>query len=138
MLAVAGLDKRFGWSPQLALWISLAAFAVAILGFAFSTWALMENRYFSSVVRIQTDHDHTVCNSGPYQYVRHPGYAGGLIWYLMTPLILGSQWAYIPTIFVAALTVLRTSLEDKTLHAELPGYEEYAGQTRYRLIPGIW
>ena len=138
MLLVAGLDKRFGWSPQFALWVSLAAFGIAILGFAFSTWALMENRYFSSVVRIQTERAHTVCNSGPYQYVRHPGYVGGLIWYLMTPLILGSQWAYIPTIFVATLTVLRTSLEDKTLHAELPGYEEYAGQTRYRLIPGIW
>jgi len=138
MLVVAGLDKRFGWSPYLPIWVLLTALGVAILGFTFSTWALMENRYFSSVVRIQTDRGHTVCNSGPYQYVRHPGYAGGLIWYLMTPLILGSLWAYVPTICVVALTVLRTSLEDKTLRAELPGYNEYVGQTRYRLVPGIW
>jgi len=138
MLVVAGLDKRFGWSPFIPLWISLAAFGVAILGFTFSTWALMENRYFSSVVRIQTDRGHTVCSSGPYQYVRHPGYAGGLIWYLMTPLILGSLWAYIPTVFVFALTVLRTSLEDKTLKAELPGYKAYTQRTRFRLVPGIW
>jgi protein-S-isoprenylcysteine O-methyltransferase Ste14 len=138
MLVVAGLDKRFEWLGLLPLWVSLAALVVAVLGFAFSTWALVENRYFSSTVRIQTERGHTVCDSGPYKYIRHPGYAGGLIWYLMTPLILASLWAYIPTIFVVALTVLRTSLEDKTLRAELPGYEEYTHQTRYRLIPGIW
>lgn len=138
VLLVAGLDKRFGWTPELHPWIALVALAFAILGFLFSTWALMENRYFSTVVRIQTERGHTVCKTGPYKYVRHPGYAGGLIWYLITPLILGTIWAYIPTIFVMALTILRTSLEDQTLRAELPGYEEYVRQTRYRLSPGIW
>ena len=138
MLVVAGLDQRFGWSRPMALWISLVALAVAVLGFAFSTWAMIENRFFSSVVRIQTERGHTVCSSGPYQYVRHPGYTGGLTWYLMTPLILGSLWAYIPTLFVVVLTVLRTYLEDITLQAELPGYQAYTRQTRYRLVPGIW
>jgi len=138
MLVVAGLDERFGWSAPLGLWVVLSALAVAILGYAFSTWAILENRYFSSVVRIQTERGHTVCSSGPYRYIRHPGYAGGLIWYLMTPLILGSLWAYIPTLLVVALTVLRTYLEDTTLQAELPGYQEYTHKTRYRLLPGIW
>ena len=138
MLLVAGLDKRFGWSAPLNLQISMIALAVAILGYAFSTWAILENRYFSSVVRIQTERGHTVCSSGPYRYVRHPGYAGSLIWYLMTPLILGSLWAYIPTLFVVVLTVLRTHLEDITLQAELAGYQEYTRRTRYRLVPGIW
>jgi protein-S-isoprenylcysteine O-methyltransferase Ste14 len=138
VLVIAGLDKRFGWSPSIPLWISLVALLVALLGYIFSIWALVENRYFSSVVRIQTERGHTVCNTGPYKFMRHPGYAGGLVWYLMTPLVLGSLWAYIPTAFVVALTVLRTSLEDQTLQAELPGYAEYTQQTRYRLVPGIW
>jgi protein-S-isoprenylcysteine O-methyltransferase Ste14 len=138
ILVVAGLDKRFAWTQPFPLWISLAALVIALSGFGFSAWALIENRYFSSIVRIQTERGHTVCSSGPYRFIRHPGYAGGLIWYLMTPLILGSLWAYIPTVFVVALTVLRTSLEDKTLLSELPGYPAYANQTRYRLIPGIW
>jgi protein-S-isoprenylcysteine O-methyltransferase Ste14 len=138
ILVVAGLDKRFDWTQPFPLWISLAALAIALSGFVFSTWALIENRYFSSIVRIQTERGHTVCSSGPYRFVRHPGYAGGLMWYLMTPLILGSLWAYIPTVIVVALTVLRTSLEDKTLLSELPGYPAYTNQTRYRLIPGIW
>jgi protein-S-isoprenylcysteine O-methyltransferase Ste14 len=138
ILLVAGLDKRFGWTLMIPLWVPLVGLAIATLGFLFSTWALMENRYFSSVVRIQTERGHTVCKTGPYKYVRHPGYAGGLIWYLMTPLILGSLWTYIPTVIEVALIVLRTSLEDKTLQAELPGYKEYSRQTRYRLVPGIW
>jgi protein-S-isoprenylcysteine O-methyltransferase Ste14 len=118
--------------------VTLSALAVAILGYAFSTWAILENRYFSSVVRIQTDRGHTICSSGPYRYVRHPGYTGGLIWYLMTPLILGSLWVYTPTLLVLVLTVLRTYLEDITLQAELPGYQEFTHKTRYQLIPGIW
>jgi protein-S-isoprenylcysteine O-methyltransferase Ste14 len=138
VLLVAGLDKRFGWTSSIPLWVSLVALVIALLGYIFSIWALLENRYFSSVVRIQTERGHTVCDTGPYKIVRHPGYAGGLIWFLMTPLILGSIWAFIPTIVVVGLTVLRTSLEDKTLQAELPGYVDYAQQTRYRLVPGIW
>jgi protein-S-isoprenylcysteine O-methyltransferase Ste14 len=138
MLVIAGLDKRFRWPPSIPPWISLVALLVALLGYFFSIWALVENRYFSSIVRIQTERGHTVCDTGPYKLIRHPGYAGGLIWYLMTPLILGSLWAYIPTAFVVALTVLRTSLEDQTLQSELPGYVDYTKQTRYRLVPGIW
>jgi protein-S-isoprenylcysteine O-methyltransferase Ste14 len=137
-LIVAGLDKRFGWSPILPMWVPWVALGIAILGFLFSTWALVENRYFSSIVRIQNDRGHTVCDTGPYQYVRHPGYAGGLVWYLMTPMILSTLWAYIPTLMVVGLTVLRTSLEDQTLQAELAGYQEYTQRTRYRLVPGIW
>jgi protein-S-isoprenylcysteine O-methyltransferase Ste14 len=137
-LIVAGLDKRFGWSPELPLWSALIALGVGLLGFAFSTWALVENRFFSAVVRIQSERGHTVCDTGPYRYVRHPGYAGGLLWTIMTPLMLGTLWAYVPTAVMVILTVLRTALEDKTLQEELPGYKEYTQQTRYRLLPGIW
>jgi protein-S-isoprenylcysteine O-methyltransferase Ste14 len=138
VLIVAGLDKRWELSPQLPFWVGLAAWVVAILGLVFSNWALLENRFFSSVVRIQTDRGHTVCDTGPYKYVRHPGYAGGLVWYLMTPLMLGTLWAYIPTVMLIGLTSLRTYLEDKTLQEELPGYKEYTRKTRYRLFPGVW
>ena len=137
-LIVAGLDKRFGWSPDFPLWGTLAALVIGFLGTAFSTWAMVENRYFSSVVRIQTDRGQTVCDTGPYKFVRHPGYAGGLLWHIMTPLMLGTLWAYIVTVIMVSLTVLRTALEDKTLIEELPGYKEYTQRTRYRLLPGIW
>jgi protein-S-isoprenylcysteine O-methyltransferase Ste14 len=76
--------------------------------------------------------------SGPYKIVRHPGYVGMGLSALAIPLILGSWWALIPGGIAAALIIIRTALEDKTLQAELPGYVEYTKQTRYRLIPGVW
>jgi len=79
-----------------------------------------------------------VISTGPYRFVRHPGYAGGLVGYLFIPLLLDSVWAFIPTIFLSLVMVIRTALEDKTLQAELSGYREYAAKTRYRLFPGIW
>jgi protein-S-isoprenylcysteine O-methyltransferase Ste14 len=81
---------------------------------------------------------HRVVSSGPYRLVRHPGCAGGLLGYLCIPILLDSLWAWIPTLLLVAVMVIRTALEDKTLQAELPGYREYAQKTRFRLLPGIW
>ena len=138
MLIVAGLDKRLGWTPEISFTVPLVALIIALLGFILGTWALVENRFFSAVVRIQTDRGHTVCTTGPYRFMRHPGYAGGILFCLATPFILGSLWAFIPAVLAAALMIVRTALEDKTLQAELDGYKEYARKVRYRLLPGVW
>lgn len=135
---VAGLNYRFSWPPALPLWLALVALLLVIAGWAIGTWAMVTNRFFSAVVRIQTDRGHTVVAGGPYRWVRHPAYAGGVIANLAVPLMLGSAWALIPGVLTAGLTVLRTRLEDRTLQAELPGYADYAQRTRYRLLPGVW
>jgi len=138
ILVVAGLDQTYGWSSAFSDSVKLAALAGVVLGYGFSSWALIENRFFSGTVRIQTERGHHVISTGPYRFVRHPGYAGGLVGYLFIPLLLDSVWAFIPTIFLSLVMVIRTALEDKTLQAELSGYREYAAKTRYRLFPGIW
>jgi protein-S-isoprenylcysteine O-methyltransferase Ste14 len=89
-------------------------------------------------VRIQTDRGHTVITSGPYRFVRHPGYLGLIIFTLATPLLLGSRWAFIPAVLMLVLIITRTALEDRTLQSELAGYPAYAERVRYRLLPGIW
>jgi len=132
------LGNRWGGSPQLPLTLELVAFAVVIASYLFSTWAMVVNRFFSAVVRIQTDRGHTVVTTGPYRFVRHPGYAGGAIGYLVTPFALGALWVLIPALLTIAALVIRTALEDRTLQAELPGYAGHAQKTRYRLLPGIW
>jgi protein-S-isoprenylcysteine O-methyltransferase Ste14 len=137
-MIVAGLDKRFGWSAEVALALQLGAIGVFVLGYALATWALVANKFFSSVVRIQTERGHTVVTSGPYRFVRHPGYAGGIAAWLFSPLFIGSFWSFIPVMLVVGLTIVRTELEDRTLQNELPGYKEYAERVRYRLLPGIW
>jgi len=135
---VAGLDHRFGWSPVFPLWLIVLGFLLILLGYAFAAWALAENRFFSSVVRIQTDRGHVVCDSGPYRIVRHPGYAGNLVALPGMVLALSSMWTLIPTAVALIIAVIRTALEDQTLQEELPGYRDYAQRVRYRLIPGIY
>jgi protein-S-isoprenylcysteine O-methyltransferase Ste14 len=135
---LAGLDVRFGWLPELTLVIRLVAWVVLLPGDAFSKWAAVSNRFYSRVVRIQEDRGHTVVTDGPYRYVRHPGYAGALVAGLATPVVLGSLWALVAGGALALLLVIRTALEDKTLHEELSGYAAYAERTRYRLLPGVW
>jgi len=138
LVIVAGLDHRFGWSPEFPLWLIVIGFILLSLGYAFAAWALVENRFFSSVVRIQTDRGHVVCDSGPYRIVRHPGYAGNLLALPGIVLALSSIWTLIPAAVALIIAVIRTVLEDQTLKDELPGYLEYAKCVRYRLIPGIY
>jgi len=135
---IGGLDERFGWSPELADGVQIAAFAVSCAASVFSTWAMFANRFFSSHVRIQFDRGHTVIRGGPYQYVRHPGYAGAVVSWIAAGIFFGSYWMAIPIILTIAAFIVRTALEDRTLQDELPGYREYTQEVRYRLIPGIW
>jgi protein-S-isoprenylcysteine O-methyltransferase Ste14 len=135
----AGLDAYFGWSgPVFGLAEEFIALILILLGFAFGSWALMENRFFSGVVRIQKERGHHVVSTGPYAWVRHPGYAGALLAYFATPILLDSIWTYLPVAFITIVLLVRTDLEDRTLNQELPGYKEYSQKTRYRLLPGIW
>ena len=115
-----------------------AALVVLLAGYVLGSYALITNRFFSGVVRIQTDRGQHVVSSGPYLWVRHPGYAGALLVYMATPFLLDSLWAILSVLLTMAVLVYRTSLEDKTLHEELEGYREYAARVRYRLLPGIW
>jgi len=135
---VAGLDAvRFGWStlPWSCFYGGLVVLVSASL---FADWAMVENQYFEQFVRIQGERDHRVVTTGPYRFVRHPGYLGAVLGALITPLMLGSAWTFVPAGLVALLFVVRTHLEDHTLRRELQGYEQYAQRTRFRLVPWVW
>jgi protein-S-isoprenylcysteine O-methyltransferase Ste14 len=135
---IAGLDALFGWSPGFSMGGKILALAVILAGFALGSYALIENRFFSGVVRIQAERGHRVVSSGPYHWMRHPGYAGALLAFLATPVFLDSVWAFLPALAITVLLVIRTRLEDRTLQDELDGYRDYARQVRYRLLPGVW
>lgn len=136
--AVAGLDVgRFYWS-SLSVHFAVVGFGLCIVSSVLINWAMIANPYFEPTVRIQRDRNHWVITTGPYKIIRHPGYLGGILWTLSIPLIIGSLFAFIPAAAYLLLTVIRTSLEDKTLHDELNGYSEYAKRVRYRLLPRLW
>lgn len=134
----AGLDERFGWSNGVptALWI--VAILLFMAGSLIVLWAMIANRFFSSTARIQTERNHTVVSHGPYRFVRHPGYTGAMVYQMAVPLVLNSWWAFVPSLLAVACLVLRTALEDRMLHHELEGYQDYARRVRYRLLPGVW
>jgi len=138
ILIVVGLDALYGWSPLFSLPIKILALFAILAGYVLGTLALMENRFFSGVVRIQTERGHHVVSSGPYGWIRHPGYAGALLTYLATPIFLDSRWALLPAVYITIVLIIRTGLEDKTLQDELEGYRAYAERVRYRLLPGVW
>ncbi|MFA4860611.1 isoprenylcysteine carboxylmethyltransferase family protein [Methanoregula sp.] len=137
-LLVAGLDLRFGWTGQMAFPVQAISMVLFLLGYFIFSWALLSNRFFSLIVRVQSEKGHHPVTTGPYRFVRHPGYLGFIIIVLAQPVLLGSVWAVIPAVVTAGLIVWRTALEDRTLQKELPGYREYTEQIPYRLIPGIW
>lgn len=135
---VAGLDHRFHWSTVFPIWLNILGIILCALGYAFAMWALAENRFFYSTVSIHTEQGHMVCDSGPYRFVRHPGYAGNLVPPFGIVLALSSVWTLIPVAAAMIIAVIRTELEDRTLQEELTGYRDYARRVRYRLIPWIY
>jgi protein-S-isoprenylcysteine O-methyltransferase Ste14 len=139
-MIVAGLDYRFELTPYgiVPLWLAIFGLVLLVLGWAIGAWAMFTNRFFSGVMRIQTDRNHTVQIGGPYQLVRHPAYSGFAWAGIGSVLMLGTLWAMIPAVVNIIVIVIRTALEDRTLQEELPGYIQYSKRTRYRLIPGIW
>ncbi|MEX0345456.1 MAG: isoprenylcysteine carboxylmethyltransferase family protein [Rhizobiaceae bacterium] len=138
MVIVAGLDHRYDWSPEYPLWLNIVGFVSIAFGYAFAAWAVAENRFFYSLVLVDAERGHKVCDSGPYRIVRHPGYAGNILALFGIVLALGSTWSLLPAAVATAISVLRTVLEDRTLHEELPGYRDYARTVRYRLFPRIF
>ena len=136
---VAGLDSgRFRWSPRFHWTINAIGVILILLGEVIFLMAQKQNKFFSSLMRIQTDRGHTVCDTGIYKIIRHPAYFGNIITAIGIPLILGSQCGFIPSVVSIFLTIIRTSLEDKTLINELDVYRDYTYKTRYRLLPYIW
>ena len=135
---VAGLDAvRFEWSTMSPFFwpIGLLLF---LPGTALFSWSMGVNPFFEKTVRIQSERGHRVIDTGPYAFVRHPGYLGFFGWCLSAPFLLGSWFALVPAALSVVALIVRTALEDRTLRGELEGYEAYSERVRYRLLPGIW
>lgn len=136
---VAGLDVgRFHWSDTVPFALQVAGLVVMAAALAVTLWAQVVNRFFSSVIRIQTDRGQYVVTSGPYRFVRHPGYAVAPLLFVGGSLGLGSWLAAATSLTLLVPLLRRTAEEDRILQAELPGYAAYAERVRYRLIPGVW
>ena len=141
---VAGFEYRgflMTWviiHSTLSLWLISLGFVLILIGDTIFGLAMVSNPFFHGMMKIQEERGHQVISKGPYQWVRHPGYLGQILFYLGTPLILGSWWAFLLGVIMGIAFIYRTAKEDQVLQIELEGYSEYTAQVRKRLIPGIW
>lgn len=139
MYAVAGLDSgRYHWSPDFHLILPIIGIICTVSGQLLFLTAQKQNKFFSSTVRIQSDREHTVCDTGLYEIVRHPAYLGSIIQAIAFPLLFESLWSIIPAVLLVVIHFIRTFLEDRALIEELSGYIDYSRKIRYRIIPGLW
>ncbi len=137
---IAGLDHgRFHWSDTIAARLQWTALIALAAGYAFCLWAMRVNRFFSSIVRIQNDRGQVVITTGPYVFIRHPGYLAGIVIVAASGPALDS-WIAAAILVVSTVPFLlyRAVTEDGVLLAELPGCRNYAERVRWRLLPGIW
>jgi len=135
---VAGLDAgRFRLS-KVPLAVRAAAWAGITLASALILWTATANTYLSRQARIQDDRGQQVVTSGPYRHVRHPMYLGVIMIFLLLGPALGSWCGLLPGLGIDALFIVRTAKEDTMLREELTGYEAYAQQVPYRLMPWLW
>ena len=128
----------FGFAAKVTFSIVVFGIVLYVLSQSMFIWAMKVNSFFSTIVCTQLERKHRVCKEGPYKFIRHPGYFGGILFAIATPLVLGSFLGLIPTGITIILILMRTYLEDVTLQKELQGYYEYTKEVRSRLIPGIW
>lgn len=138
-LVLAGVDVgRFHWSGSIPLIVQLVGLIGFLAGIGLGTWAALANPFFTPEVRIQVERGQHVITTGPYRLVRHPSYAGGIVFMLLSGVALGSWWSMLPMLLVIAALLRRTALEDRLLQQNLPGYADYARTVRFRLVPGVW
>ncbi|HLZ64515.1 MAG TPA: isoprenylcysteine carboxylmethyltransferase family protein [Ktedonosporobacter sp.] len=137
-LVLMPLDAvRFHWS-QVPLWLQVVGAVALVCSFVIISLVFRENSYLSPLVRIQEERGQTVISTGPYHYVRHPMYAGGILLFLGTPLLLGSWYGFLVALIMLPGVALRAVPEERMLRDELPGYDAYMAQVKYRLIPYVW
>lgn len=137
-LVVMPLDAvRFRWS-HIPTWLQLLGALLLLGSFYLFFLTFRENAYLSPAVRIQTERGQSVVSTGPYRYVRHPMYATAVIFLVGTTLLLGSWYGLVVGLILVIGIAVRAVQEERTLRAELPGYDAYLAQVKYHLIPYIW
>jgi protein-S-isoprenylcysteine O-methyltransferase Ste14 len=135
LLVVPALDHRFAWS-QMPSYVALAGELFVVLGWIVIFFVFRENSFSSATIELAPDQK--VISTGPYAWVRHPMYAGGLVMLFGMPLALGSWWGVLVFVAIIPALIWRLLDEEKFLALNLPGYVEYQSRVRYRLLPLVW
>ncbi|HTV14335.1 MAG TPA: isoprenylcysteine carboxylmethyltransferase family protein [Acidobacteriaceae bacterium] len=133
---IAGLDRRFHWSPVLPWWLCALGLAAVAWGFWINFATARANTFASATIGLEKDQQ--IISTGPYGIVRHPMYAGIAVLMVGLAIGLGSLVALSTAAVMIGLLVIRLLDEEKMLRAELRGYAEYCERVKWRLVPRIY
>jgi protein-S-isoprenylcysteine O-methyltransferase len=128
-------QATISWHRVPFFWIGIALM-LAGLAFRFYSMSLL-GRFFTYSVAVHAGQ--TVIEAGPYRYIRHPSYTGGLITLVGLGLALGN-WAGLIAILICMGIAYsyRISVEEAALLAALgEPYKLYMHRTT-RLIPFLF
>jgi len=135
-VVISVLDHRFRWSPDVPVWLSIAGNALGVLGIVMYFFVVRENRHAAAAVVVVEGQ--CVVSTGPYSIIRHPMYTGALLACIGMPLALGSWWGLLFVPLFVGWFAWRLLDEEEFLRGNLPGYEDYMHNVRYRLVPYVW
>jgi protein-S-isoprenylcysteine O-methyltransferase Ste14 len=137
--AIMPLDaRRFHWSPVFPLWLRIAGALLLILAMALVFEALRENTFAAPVVKMQKERGQKVISTGMYGVVRHPMYAGAVLLFISTPLLLGSVYGLAIGMLLIVTIAARSVGEEAMLKRELEGYSDYTKKVKWRIIPFVF
>jgi protein-S-isoprenylcysteine O-methyltransferase Ste14 len=136
-LVLMALDRRWGLS-HMPRALNYAGFIVSSLFFVTNVFVFRANSFAAPVVKMQDERHQKVATTGPYRFVRHPMYAGGLFYFFGLPFMFGSWLGLAVAPLFVVFLMFRIPIEERMLRQSLAGYDEYAARVRYRLLPGIW
>jgi protein-S-isoprenylcysteine O-methyltransferase Ste14 len=135
ILVVSALDFRFQWS-NVSPYAVIVGNLLTVLGFCITFLVYKENSFASATIEVVPGQ--RVISTGPYAFVRHPMYTGGMLYLLGMPLALGSWWGFVPLAAMLPALFWRISNEEQFLSTHLPGYSDYLAKVRWRMIPKVY
>jgi protein-S-isoprenylcysteine O-methyltransferase Ste14 len=137
--AIMPLDaRRFRWSPEFPLWTRIAGALLLVVALLMVFEALRENTFAAPVVKMQKERGQKVISRGMYGVVRHPMYAGAVLLFLSTPLLLGSVYGLLLGLLLIVTIAARSIGEEAMLKRELEGYPDYMTKVKWRIIPFVF
>jgi protein-S-isoprenylcysteine O-methyltransferase Ste14 len=137
--AIMPLDaRRFRWSPEFPLWTRITGGLLLVLAMFMVFEALRENTFAAPVVKMQKERGQKVISTGMYAVVRHPMYAGAVLLFISTPLLLGSVYGLLIGLLLIVTIAARSLGEEAMLKQELDGYRDYTKKVKWRIIPFVF
>jgi len=138
VMALGSFALAVGWISVPSRWfVTAAGTALFLVGMGGTFYC---RSYLGKYWRAESavNAENTIVDRGPYGLVRHPIYTAAITMYFGLALVFPVWWVVVAGLLCMGAYVWKTAFEDRFLAEHLPGYVEYQGRVRARLVPRLW